>query len=67
VLSESQFLEDISENNLATMTWITTGPHLSEHPSLGGTRKGENSTVTLVNAIMNSPAWNSTVIFIFMG
>jgi phospholipase C len=64
VLPASQFVEDVSENNLATMTWVTTGPKISEHPSFGGSCDGENSTVTLVNAIMNSPAWNSTVIFI---
>jgi phospholipase C len=64
VLPEAQFVGDLAANNLATMTWITTGPQFSEHPSFGGSCAGENSTVTLVNAIMNSPQWNSTVIFI---
>ena len=64
VLPVTQFIGDITANNLASMTWVTTGPLVSEHPSLGGTCAGENSTVSFVNAIMNSPAWNSTVIFI---
>jgi phospholipase C len=64
VLPVTQFVSDVAANGLASMTWITTETSLSEHPSFGGTCEGENSTVTLVNAIMNSPEWNSTVIFI---
>ena len=64
VLPETQFLRDLAAETLATMTWITTTSKLSEHPSLGGSCAGENSTVEIVDAIMNRPEWNSTVIFI---
>ena len=64
VLPDDQFVSDVAQNHLAAMTWITTERGHSEHPMEGGTCAGENSTVAFVNAIMNSPAWNSTVIFI---
>ena len=58
------FTADVARNDLATMTWITTESAHSEHPEFAGSCAGENSTVAFVNAIMNSPLWNSTVIFI---
>lgn len=64
VLPDAAFVSDLASNGLATMTWITTETAFSEHPQFAGVCAGENSTVTLVNAIMNSPEWNSTVIFI---
>jgi phospholipase C len=55
---------DIAAGDIANVTWITTDNEMSEHPKVGGSCAGEDSTVNIVNAIMNSPAWSSSVIFI---
>jgi phospholipase C len=60
----NKFSKDIANGDLANMTWITTDGEQSEHPDQGGTCAGENSSVRIVDAIMNSPMWSSTVIFI---
>jgi phospholipase C len=58
------FFKDIAQGDLANTTWITTDPEISEHPEESGSCAGENSTVKIVNALMNSPEWSSTVIFV---
>ena len=52
---------DLENNTLPSVSWIV-GQQL-EHPP-ASTCKGENQTVSYVNAIMNSPAWSSTAIFV---
>jgi phospholipase C len=64
VLPLARFSRDVAANQLATMTWITTDTETSEHPRFGEVCSGENSTVEMVDAIMKSPEWNSTVIFV---
>ncbi len=64
VLPLARFSRDVAANKLATMTWITTYTASSEHPRFGEVCAGENSTVEMVDAIMKSPEWNSTVIFV---
>lgn len=49
---------------MAAMTWVATDEERSEHPRVGGTCAGENSTVKIVNSIMASQFWASTVIFV---
>ena len=65
VVDDEQYADDAATNNLATVSWITTDLDESEHP--GRDQEpcvGENSTVAFINAVMQSPAWNSTVIFV---
>lgn len=64
VRTEARFLKDLAGGDLANATWITTDAEQSEHPDQGGSCAGENSTVQIVNAIMKSPFWSSTAIFI---
>ena len=64
VLHDAQFFKDVANGELANMTWITTSGSQSEHPAQGSSCEGENSTVAIVNAIMNSPFWDSTAIFV---
>lgn len=64
VRPDKRFISDVARNDIATMTWITTESGRSEHPEVSGVCAGENSTIAMVNAIMKSPAWDSTVIFI---
>jgi phospholipase C len=61
VVPTSRFFTDIANNTLPSVSWIVD--RQLEHPP-ASTCRGENETVTYVNAIMNSPAWSSTAIFV---
>lgn len=63
VTDYSNFQTDAQNNNLPAVSWLTTNVYYSEHPS-ASVCNGENWTVSQINAVMNSPAWNSTVIFL---
>jgi len=63
VVDWSQFKTDAQNNNLPSVSWLTPNVYYSEHPS-ASVCNGENWTVDQINAIMNSPGWNSTVIFL---
>src|SRR5205085_8792498 len=54
---------DIKSNLLPPVTWITPRFELSEHPEYSMCN-GENWTTKVVDAIMRSPMWKSTAIFI---
>ncbi|MGO9607050.1 MAG: phospholipase C [Candidatus Binataceae bacterium] len=65
VVDNSQFAADAAANNLPSVSWITTDVEESEHPGRDQVPcVGENSSVAFINAVMQSPAWNSTVIFV---
>ncbi|HLQ30854.1 MAG TPA: alkaline phosphatase family protein [Ktedonobacteraceae bacterium] len=62
--SSTQFVKDVQNGNMATVSWITPpGGDSSNHPpaTLPG---GENFVATQINAVMNSQYWNSTAIFL---
>jgi phospholipase C len=63
VLPITQLITDIKANKLPKMTWVSPPAYASEHPS-NSVCVGENWTVQIVNAIMQSPAWSSTLIAI---
>jgi phospholipase C len=54
---------DIRANTLPPVTWITPRFELSEHPEFSFCH-GENWTTQVVDAIMRSPMWEDTAIFI---
>jgi phospholipase C len=56
-------LGDIGAGLLPPVTWITPLHELSDHPE-HSMCQGENWTTQVVNAIMRSPMWKDTVIFI---
>jgi phospholipase C len=58
-----QVVRDIKEGRLAPVTWITPQFALSEHPEYNFCY-GENWTTSVVNAIMRSPMWEDTAIFL---
>jgi phospholipase C len=65
VVDNGQFASDAATNSLAAVSWITTDVDESEHPGrYQALCVGENSSVAFINAVMPSPAWNSTVIFV---
>ena len=58
-----QFLEDAAEDQLPQVSWIVPNATFSEHPPSGVTA-GMEYVTSLVNAVMQSPAWSSSAIFI---
>ena len=61
----AQFLQDVAAGTLADITWIVpTGP-TSDHAGLGfASKNGPAWVASVVDAVGNSPFWNSTAIFI---
>jgi phospholipase C len=59
----SQFLTDAAAGNLANVSWLVEPSSVSGHPpeSFCG---NENGVVSVVNAAMQGPQWNSTAIFV---
>lgn len=57
------FVADVTDGRLAPVTWITPRYELSEHPEWSFCH-GENWTTEIVNAVMRSPFWRDTAIFI---
>jgi phospholipase C len=66
VFSTEQFVSDATNGNLANVVWLTPSYTQSEHPGGGpiSTCVGENWTVSVVNAVMQGPQWNSTAIIL---
>lgn len=62
-VSDSQFLTDAKNNTLPAFSWMVPPPVDSEHPP-NSTCKGENWTVQVLNALMTSPAWSNSVVFL---
>lgn len=59
-----QFIPDALTGNLPAMSWLfPDAADASEHPP-SSICKGENWTVQVLNAIMQGPDWNSTVVFV---
>jgi phospholipase C len=56
-------LEDIRAGSLPPVTWITPRFELSEHPEYNFCH-GENWSTKVIDAIMRSPMWRSTAIFL---
>ena len=56
-------VEDIDAGLLPPVTWITPRFELSEHPEFNFCH-GENWTTEVINAIMRSPMWPTTAIFL---
>ena len=59
----AQFYTDAQNGKLPQVSWIIPNSTLSEHPP-ASVAAGMNYVTGLVNAVMNSPSWNSSAIFI---
>jgi phospholipase C len=59
---ETNILTDIPNGNLAQVTWVVPTFNHSDHP--GSLPEGPDWVAAVVNAIGNSPFWNSTAIFV---
>lgn len=62
---ETQFLSDVSKGDLAAITWVIPGPVTSDHPGVPGGYCGPWWVASIVDAVGNSPDWNSTAIVVF--
>jgi phospholipase C len=63
VLKPAQILNDISNGQLANVSWVIPTGQASDHPG-GNTGLGPSWVASIVNAIGQSQYWNNTVIFI---
>jgi phospholipase C len=63
VLNPAQILTDISNNELAAVTWVIPSGQNSDHPS-GNTGGGPSWVASIVNAIGGSSYWGNTAIII---
>jgi len=60
---QNKVLLDIAHGELAQVTWIVPDWGHSDHPG-SGSSEGPDWVASIVNAIGESPYWNSTAIFI---
>jgi phospholipase C len=60
---QGRVLVDIKHGELAQVTWIVPDWSHSDHPG-SGSKEGPDWVASIVNAIGESPYWNSTAIFI---
>ena len=63
VFPPEQLLLDIQNGQLPAVSWVVQDWEHSEHP-IASTCMGENYTVDGINAVMQSPYWSSSVIFL---
>ena len=59
----SRFTADAQKGQLPAVSWIVPNSRTSEHPP-ASTAAGQTYVTGLVNAIMKSPDWSSTAIFL---
>jgi phospholipase C len=62
IVSDTQFITDVQNGTLPTVSWLVTG-QANEHPP-GSACLGEGWTVQQLNALMASPLWSSTAVFL---
>ena len=58
-----QFVKDVEAGTLPQVSWLVMNEGVSEHPPHSACA-GENWTVRELNALMRSPLWSSTVVFV---
>jgi phospholipase C len=63
IQSVSRFFADAKRGTLPAVSWIVPNGTVSEHPP-ALVSSGQTYVTGLVNAIMRSPDWNSTAIFL---
>ncbi len=63
IQSLNNFFTQAQNGTLPAVSWITPSGDVSEHPP-AKVSAGQTYVTTLINAIMKSPDWNSTVILL---
>ncbi len=63
VVPDSQFVDDLHAGTLPSVSWLTPGFPLSDHPPKS-ICDGENWSVSVLNQIMSSKYWSSTAVIL---
>jgi len=63
VVPWTHFEQDVRHGALPAVTWLVTDTAHSEHPPASSCM-GQNATVSELNALMRSPFWSSTAVFV---
>jgi phospholipase C len=63
IMDVSNFYQDARNGSLPAISWITPSDLNSEHPT-ALVSDGQAWTTSLINAVMQGPDWDSTVIFL---
>jgi phospholipase C len=63
VVDVDQFYKDIKNGQLPTVSWVIPEQYVSEHP-VARVTIGQAYVTGLINAVMQSPYWSNTVIFL---
>jgi phospholipase C len=63
VVPTEQFVRDAQNGGLPAVSWVVTNAEFSEHPP-ASVCLGEKWTVEQLNALMQGPEWDSTVVFL---
>ena len=63
VQTVDHFYADAKAGNLPAVSWVTPNGSVSEHPP-GLVSDGQAYVTSLVNAVMSSPDWSSTAVFL---
>jgi phospholipase C len=63
VADTTTFFSDLKAGKLASVNWIIPSDALSEHPA-NLVSTGQAYVTTVINAVMQSPFWSNTVIFL---
>ncbi len=61
---QTRFFKDVARGALPAVSWITPTCSNSDHSGCGS-KRGPDWVASLVNAVGNSPYWDSTAIFVF--
>src|SRR5205085_1787542 len=63
IVDASRFLPDVRGGRLPAVSWVIPSSADSEHPP-SSTTDGQAHVTKVIDAIMKSPAWSSTAIFL---
>ena len=61
--SAGQFTLDVQQGNMATVSFVTPTPSLSDHPP-APEQQGQEYVTNTLNTIMNSQYWPNTAVFV---
>jgi phospholipase C len=64
VVSDDAFFTDLAHGNLPAVSWLIPDVAVSEHPVAASMCVGQNWTVKVMNALMQSPDWKHTAVVI---
>ncbi len=58
------FFTAAGNGTLPSVSWVLPGPGYSEHPDAGSISPGTAWVTSVINAVMQSPDWNTSAIFL---